>query len=157
MMLLALMIPVTGRLSDTAGQKPLLIIGAGGLTILSYPLFFWLTSDDLPYMIAAQVLFTLLVSCYLGPFFAAIAELFPTRQRYTGLSVGYNIASALFGGTAPLVATVLIEWTGNTRAPSFYLSFCAIISLAVVITLRTGLPPAPALAATHRGAGHETE
>ena len=148
MMLLALLIPVTGRLSDTAGQKPLLIIGAGGLTFLSYPLFFWLTGDKLPYMIAAQVLLTALVSCYMGPFFAAIAELFPTRQRYTGLSVGYNLASALFGGTAPLVATLLIEWSSNTLAPGFYLSLCAAVSLLVVITLRTGLPPTAALAST---------
>jgi MHS family proline/betaine transporter-like MFS transporter len=140
MTLLALLIPMTGWLSDTAGQKPLLIIGAAGLAILSYPLFLWLTSNDLPFMIAAQVLFTLLVSCYMGPFFAAIAELFPTRQRYTGLSIGYNIASALFGGTAPLVATLLIEWSGNTLAPSFYLSLCAAVSLVVAITLRTGLP-----------------
>jgi MFS transporter, MHS family, proline/betaine transporter len=139
---------VMGWVSDTAGQKPLLIMGAGGLTILSYPLFFWLTSDDLLYMIAAQVLLTLLVSCYMGPFFAAIAELFPTRQRYTGLSVGYNIASALFGGTAPLVATLLIEWSGNTRAPSIYLSLCAAVSVAVVMTLRTGVPPTQTVAAT---------
>lgn len=140
MTILALLIPVAGRLSDSAGQKPLLIIGAGGLAIFSYPLFLWLTSDDLPSMITAQILFTVLVSCYMGPFFAAIAELFPARQRYTGLSLGYNIASALFGGTAPLVATLLIEWSGNTHAPSLYLSFCAAVSLAVAATLRPGLP-----------------
>ena len=146
MMLLALLIPLTGRLSDTVGQKPLLIIGAGSLTVLSYPLFFWLASDKLPYMISAHVLLTALVSCYMGPFFAAIAELFPTRQRYTGLAVGYNIASALFGGTAPLVATLLIAWSSNPLAPAFYLSLCAAVSLLVVISLRTGRPPIPALA-----------
>ena len=95
-------------------------------------------------MIAAQVLLTLLVACYMGPFFAAVADLFPTPQRYTGLSVGYNIGAALFGGTAPLVATLLIEWSGNVLAPAFYLSFCATVSLAVTLTLRNrgSTPPA---------------
>lgn len=146
MTLLALLIPVAGRLSDTVGQKPLLIIGAGGLVIFSYPLFLWLTSGDLPYMITGHILLTVLISCYMGPFFAAIAELFPPRQRYTGLSLGYNIASALFGGTAPLVAALLIEWSGNIHAPSLYLSFCAAVSLVVVVTLRTGWRSTQALA-----------
>jgi MHS family proline/betaine transporter-like MFS transporter len=135
MALLALLIPVMGRVSDRVGQKPLLIIGAAGLAMASYPLFTWLTSDHLPLMVAAQVLLTVLIACYMGPFFATVVELFPTAQCYTGLSVGYNIASALFGGTAPLVATLLIEWSGNRLAPSFYLSLSALIALGIVLTL----------------------
>ena len=157
MTLLALLIPAAGRLSDTVGQKPLLIIGAGGLAILSYPLFLWLTSGDLPYMITGHILLTVLVSCYMGPFFAAIADLFPARQRYTGLSLGYNIASALFGGTAPLVATLLIERSGNIHAPSLYLSFCAAVSLAVVVTLRTGWRSTQALALPARRHDDDSE
>ncbi|MGH7215720.1 MAG: MFS transporter [Nitrospiraceae bacterium] len=136
MTLLALLIPVMGSWSDRIGQPPLLIVGAAGLALLSYPCFLWLTSNELPRMIMAQVLLTVLVACYMGPFFAAICELFPTAQRYTGLSVGYNIGAALFGGTAPLVATLFIEWSGNNLAPAFYLSLCAVVSLAVTLTLR---------------------
>jgi MHS family proline/betaine transporter-like MFS transporter len=80
----------------------------------------------------------------MGPFFAAVAGLFPTAQRYTGLSVGYNIGAALFGGTAPLIATLLIEWSGNSLAPAFYLSLCATVSFAVSVTLRAAIPEAPA-------------
>lgn len=136
MTLLALLIPLTGAWSDRIGQTPLLIAGAAGLALLSYPLFLWLTSGNLPRMVTAQALLTLLVACYMGPFFAAVAELFPVPQRYTGLSVGYNIGSALFGGTAPLIATLSIEWSGNDLAPAFYLSLCAAVSLAVALTLR---------------------
>ena len=144
MTLLALLIPLMGAWSDRIGQAPLLMMGATGIALLSYPCFLWLTSNDLPRMIAAQVLLTLLVACYMGPFFAAVAELFPTPQRYTGLSVGYNIGAALFGGTAPLIATLLIEWSGNVLAPSFYLIFCATVSLAVTLTLRNrGQAPPP--------------
>ena len=81
-------------------------------------------------------LLTLLVACYMGPFFAAVAELFPTPLRYTGISVGYNIGAALFGGTAPLIAILFIEWSGNTLVPAFYLSLCAAVSFAVTFTLR---------------------
>ena len=95
MALLALLIPLMGAWSDRIGQAPLLMTGATGIALLSYPSFLWLTSNDLPRMIAAQVLLTLLVACYMGPFFAAVAELFPTPQRYTGLSVGYNIGAAI--------------------------------------------------------------
>lgn len=136
MALLALLIPLMGAWSDRIGQVPLLMTGAAGIALLAYPSFLWLTSNSLPRMIAAQVLLTLLVACYMGPFFATVAELFPTSQRYTGLSVGYNIGAALFGGTAPLVATFLIEWSGNVLAPAFYLSFCATVSLAILLTLR---------------------
>jgi MFS transporter, MHS family, proline/betaine transporter len=136
MALLALLIPLTGAWSDRIGQIPLLITGAAGIALLAYPCFLWLTSNHLPRMIAAQVLLTLLVACYMGPFFATVAELFPTSQRYTGLSVGYNMGAALFGGTAPLVATFFIEWSGNVLAPAFYLSVCAMVSLAILLTLR---------------------
>lgn len=136
MTLLALLIPLMGAWSDRIGQTPLLMTGAAGIALLSYPSFLWLTSNNLPRMIAAQTLLTLLVACYMGPFFAAVGELFPTPQRYTGLSVGYNIGAAIFGGTAPLIATLFIEWSNNTLAPAFYLSLCATISFAVTLTLR---------------------
>jgi MHS family proline/betaine transporter-like MFS transporter len=136
MLLLAVLIPLMGHLSDRVGQIPLLRIGAAGLAITAYPSFVWLTSGDLPLVWAAYVWLTALMACYLGPFFAVVVTLFPTAQRYTGLSAGYNIAAALFGGTAPLVATLLIEWSGNTLSPSLYLSLCAFISLSVILTLR---------------------
>src|SRR5207237_4813900 len=135
MTLLAILIPIMGRLSDSVGQKPLLVTGTAGLALGSYPLFAWLATGDVPFMLAAQTLLTVFVACYMGPFFATVVDLFPTAQRYTGLSLGYNLSSALFGGTAPLIATLLIEWTGNNLAPSLYLSLCALISLGVVLTL----------------------
>ncbi|HET7059617.1 MAG TPA: MFS transporter [Nitrospiraceae bacterium] len=140
MLLLAILIPLMGHLSDRVGQKPLLLIGAAGLALTAYPSFIWLTSDDLALIWTAYVWLTVLMSCYLGPFFAVVVELFPTAQRYTGLSAGYNISAALFGGTAPLMATLLIEWSGDILSPSLYLSLCALISLSVILTLRDTTP-----------------
>jgi MHS family proline/betaine transporter-like MFS transporter len=76
----------------------------------------------------------------MGAMFAALAELFPTRTRYSGIALSFNVTAALVGGTAPYVSTWLIDLTGNTLAPAFYLMVTAAVTLSVVATLkeRTG-------------------
>ena len=59
--------------------------------------------------------------------------MFPTRTRYSGIALGYNLAQAVFGGTTPLVATWLIRVTGEVMAPAFYLSAIAAISAVVAL------------------------
>jgi MHS family proline/betaine transporter-like MFS transporter len=58
---------------------------------------------------------------------ATMVEMFPTRTRYSGIAIGYNLGQALLGGTAPLVATGLIDLTGNHLSPVFYLIACALV------------------------------
>jgi MHS family proline/betaine transporter-like MFS transporter len=67
---------------------------------------------------------------------AAYAELFPTRVRYTALSIGYNIAVAIFGGFAPFIATWLIKETGNPLAPAFYVVAAAVITFVILTRIR---------------------
>jgi MHS family proline/betaine transporter-like MFS transporter len=62
--------------------------------------------------------------------------LFPTRVRYSGLSIGYNLAVMLFGGFAPFIATWLVFETGNSLAPTFYVIGCAIVTLGFVLKIR---------------------
>ena len=66
---------------------------------------------------------------------AFYAEIFPTRVRYTALSIGYNIAVAIFGGFAPFIATFLVRVTGGNHAPAAYVIIAAIITL--IVPLRT--------------------
>ena len=75
---------------------------------------------------------------YAGACPAFHAEIFPTRVRYTALSIGYNIAVAIFGGFAPFIATFLIKVTGNNHAPAAYVVIAALVTL--VILLRTREP-----------------
>jgi MHS family proline/betaine transporter-like MFS transporter len=146
MALLAFLIPIMGKLSDGIGHRSVLATGAAGLAIGTVPLFYWLSTADLALVVMAQVLITVFVSAYMGPFFAIVATLFPVARRYTGLSMSYNIASALFGGTAPLIATVLMERSGSVLAPGWYVSLCAALSLVALSTIRkemretTGVP-----------------
>jgi MHS family proline/betaine transporter-like MFS transporter len=62
--------------------------------------------------------------------------MFPTRVRYSGFAVSFNLSNALFGGTAPMMATLLIAATANDLAPAFYLVAAAVISLVAVALSR---------------------
>ncbi|MGC4096138.1 MAG: MFS transporter [Nitrospira sp.] len=136
MALLALLIPCIGKLSDRVGHRWVLAAGAAGLALGPVPFFSWLSSGDLVLIVTAQVLVTVCVAAYMGPFFAIVATLFPIARRYTGLSISYNIAAALFGGTAPLMATVIMERSGSALAPGWYVSLCAVMSLIALTTIR---------------------
>ena len=105
--------------------------------LLTYPLFaLMLSGASLPGIMAIQVLFGLMIAMFSGPGPAAIAEIFPTASRSTWMSTGYSLATCIFGGFAPFIATWLIGATGSPLSPTFYLIVAAIVSLIVIATLR---------------------
>jgi len=130
------LIPFTGRLSDRVGRRPLLMASCIGYAVLSYPLFIMGSSGSAPLAFLAQFTMIFFQSLYAGPCPAAYAELFPTRVRYTALSIGYNIAVAIFGGFAPFIATWLIRETGNPLAPAFYVITAAVITFVILTRIR---------------------
>lgn len=136
MIVLLVLTPVFGYLSDRFGRKPFLIAGCLIITLFAYPLFVVLTKGDITYDLMAQLVFALGLSMIFGPFGAVMVELFPTRIRMSAISIGYNMGFAVFGGTAPLLATFLIKETGNKLAPSYYLVLAALVSLIVFIRIR---------------------
>ena len=71
--------------------------------------------------IVAGAVMGALIAAGAAPLFAFMAEMFPTRLRTSSVSIGYNASVMIFGGTAPFIATFLIDWTGSDVAPSFYL------------------------------------
>lgn len=129
-------IPPLGALSDRIGRKPLLITGAVAFAVAAYPLFLLLNTGSLAAAIAAHAGLAAIESVFVSASLAAGAELFATRVRSSGYSIGYNVSVALFGGTAPYVATWLVSRTGNDIAPAYYLIAAAIVSLLTVLTMR---------------------
>jgi hypothetical protein len=98
--------------------RPLLITSCIGYAVLGHPFFLMAASGSIELAVVAQLLMVLLYVPYAGACPAFYAEIFPTRVRYTALSIGYNIAVAIFGGFAPFTATFLVRVTDNRHAPA---------------------------------------
>jgi MHS family proline/betaine transporter-like MFS transporter len=130
------LIPPLGALSDRIGRKPLLITGAAAFVVFTYPLFLLLTSGSLVSAIVAHAALAAIEAVFVSASLAAAAELFTTRVRSSGYSIGYNTSVAVFGGTAPYVATWLVDRTGNNVAPAIYVIVAAVVTLATVFTMR---------------------
>jgi MFS transporter, MHS family, proline/betaine transporter len=107
-----------------------------GFALLGYPFFLLGSSGRADLAFLAQFLMVAFLSLYAGCCPAAYAELFPTRVRDTALSIGYNIAVAIFGGFAPFIATWLIRETGNPLAPAFYVIAASIITFVILTRIR---------------------
>jgi len=70
-----------------------------------------------------------------GPQAALIAECFTPRLRYSGTSIGYQLASVTAGGPAPLIATALLAWTGSGFAIAWYIAFCAVVTIIATVLM----------------------
>ncbi|HLG47771.1 MAG TPA: MFS transporter [Reyranella sp.] len=140
---LTIFTPVMGWASDKVGRKPILLISSLAYGLLSYPAFVYLSgAPDGSRLMIVQSISAFLLAMYAGPLCAILAELFPTKVRFTALSIGYGMSVTLFGGFAPFIAAYLIDRTGNPVAPAFFLIFAAIVSsVTLVLTKdRTNAP-----------------
>jgi MHS family proline/betaine transporter-like MFS transporter len=123
---LVVLTPLAGALSDRLGRKPVILAGSIGYLVLSYPMFLWMSRGTFTAALSGQLVSAVLSALYGGAALAAFVELFPTRTRFSGLALGYNLAVAICGGTTPLVATWLVNVSGSTLAPAFYLMAAAL-------------------------------
>ena len=135
MVILLVVILVMSRLSDRIGRKPILLTAAIGLLLFSWPLVPLMGTGEVFYVFLGQFGFALLIGAYDSVNPIAICETFPRHVRCSAVSVAYNMTFGLAGGTAPAVVTWLIESTGDTSMPAFYIMACAAISAAAAFSL----------------------
>lgn len=130
-------IPLFGALSDRVGRKPLYIAGAILSAAFAFPMFWLLeTRDPTIVVLTIVVVMSLTHGLMFGPQAAYMPELFGTRTRYSGASLGCQVSAALSGGFAPLIAAGLLAWAGATWPISLYLIALAAITLAAVLASR---------------------
>ncbi|GAA5228495.1 MFS transporter [Paeniglutamicibacter antarcticus] len=133
---------VVGMLSDKFGRKRILMTASILFVVLTVPLFMLMDTGNFLLIILVQILLGGMLSLNDGTLPSYLAEMFPTRVRYSGFAVSFNLSNAIFGGTAPFVATVLIASTQSDLAPGWYLMAAAIVSLvAVAFSAETSKKP----------------
>lgn len=132
LILLTILIPFYGFLSDLWGRKKVFYFGLICLAIVSYPSFWLLSQGNIYSAFWGQILFAFFQAALGGVVPIMLAELFPTAIRNTGLSLGYNLSLAIFGGTAPMMGLLIVQETGLKTSPAFYLIICCVVSLVAL-------------------------
>jgi MFS transporter, MHS family, shikimate and dehydroshikimate transport protein len=144
-------IPAFGALSDHLGRRPVYIFGAIFSALMSFPLF-WLLGTKVAVLAWIAIALGLAVghAAMYGPQASFLSELFGTKVRYSGVSLGYNLASIFAGALSPLIATwLMVTYKPATWPISVYMIGLAVITLVSVYfaveTRKTTKPESPML------------
>ena len=132
LVLVAFLVPTMGWVSDHLGRKPVLFSAALSTVVLAVPSFLLMEHGELWSTLLGLTLFAYPTAAYVGNLASSLPALFPTSSRYGGMGISYNVAVALFGGTAAFIMQALVTATGSKLAPAFWLmgtSGAAVIAL----------------------------
>ncbi|MDR6478879.1 MHS family proline/betaine transporter-like MFS transporter [Burkholderia sp. OAS925] len=131
-LLLVIALPCFGALSDRIGRKAMMVCGGFWLVLTAYPAMSLVSSGTVWSAFAGQALIAIGHAMFGAGGFVAVLELLPTSVRYTGHAISYNMAYAIFGGTAPIVFQTLVTTVGTPTAPSYYVIAIAALALIVI-------------------------
>jgi MFS family permease len=122
-------IPLSGHISDRIGRRKMYLIGAATVGVFGFP-YFGMVDTAIPSLVFIAIVLSLIPhDMQYGPQAALIAEAFTPRLRYSGSSLGYQLASVIAGGPAPIIATALFATFQSGYAISVYIAICAVVSL----------------------------
>jgi MHS family proline/betaine transporter-like MFS transporter len=135
MLVMMLLIAPVGSLSDRIGRKPVLLASAIGYLLLSWPAYALINMKSVLPVVAGIAILCLLLLLILGVIGSTFPAMFPTKNRYSGMSIGYSVSTAVFGGTAPIVVTKLIAVTGDNIVPAYYIMAAAVIAILPIVLI----------------------
>ncbi|MEU3257744.1 MFS transporter [Streptomyces albidoflavus] len=129
------LIPASAALSDRVGRLRVYAAGAAGIALWAVPLFLLVDTGSLLWLAVGTFVASCFLSIMYGPQAALFAELFTPEMRYTGASLGYQIAAVAGGGLAPFLMVLLLEATGTSMAVSGYIIALSLVALLSIRSL----------------------
>ena len=133
-------IPAAGVISDRTGRRPIYLVGTVLMLILAYPYFLLIQTGSVILVLLASVLgLSIAHAMMYGPMTAYFAELFGARVRYSGVSIGYQLAGIIGGGAGPLISTYLVAAAGGAFWPVvvWMAALCIITFVSVLVAAET--------------------
>lgn len=127
-------IPMWGALSDRIGRKPVYLFGAAGVGVWGFAFFFLIDTRNFALTAVAVTVGLVLHGAMYGPQAAFLSELFGTTVRYSGVSIGYQLASVFAGGLAPVIAVALLAATGSGYPIAVYIAASSLLTVLAVAT-----------------------
>nr|WP_236652427.1 MFS transporter [Streptacidiphilus neutrinimicus] len=130
------LIPLFGALSDRVGRKPVYLVGAVGTGAWAWAFFALLDTRSFPALVLAVTVGLIFHSAMYAPQAAFFSELFQTRMRFSGASIGAQFASVAAGAPAPLIAVALLKSYGTSTPISLYVSLAAVVTVVALLFAR---------------------
>jgi MHS family proline/betaine transporter-like MFS transporter len=128
--------PISAWLSDKKDREIVLKVVLILYVAFAIPYIYLLEQKTFAYVLISQLTFSALLGAYIAPIPTLVVELFPTKTRYTGMSLACNLAAAIFGGTAPILVTKMITLMGSNSPISFYIAVAAFASFFCIASVR---------------------
>lgn len=133
--LMMLLVTPAGALSDRVGRKPMFLSAAICFVVLPIPAFLLIAQGSMITTLLGLALLGIGHVQLIGPLAATLPAMFPTKVRYGAFSIAYNISTAVFGGTAPLINDSITS-TGNTFFPAYYLMGAAVVAMVPILMMK---------------------
>ena len=124
---------LSGQISDRFGRKKMLITACVLFIVLTVPAFMLLNTAQFWVVLAVELVMCFVLTINDGTLSSYLTETFPTEVRYTGFALSFNLANAIFGGTAAMIGTWLIDVTGSTLSPAWYMVGVSVVALVAMI------------------------